>query len=168
MNLFGIGSIIEGVGKIADDLITSDEERLQIALKERAMDVGLMQGQIEVNKAEAQHKSMFVAGWRPFIGWVGGLALAYQFLLYPLMVWAWSALQAYDIIPCHLQPELISASIEGAKQAIALDQCSFKPPPTFNASELFAIVTGMLGIGGMRSFDKLKGTQTDNIPPPPK
>ncbi|MBW2015898.1 MAG: holin family protein [Deltaproteobacteria bacterium] len=140
MNLLGIGSIIQGVGKIADDLFTSDEERLKIALKEKEIEAELVKGQLEINRAEAQHKSIFVAGWRPFIGWVGGLALAYQFIIYPLMVWLWTLSQANN---------WISAEI--------------KPPPVFQAGPLFAIVTGMLGIGGMRSFDKLKKTQTDRI-----
>ena len=76
MNILGIGSIIKGVGKIADDLVTTREEKLQIALEEKAMDVSLMRGQIAINQAEARHGSVFVAGWRPFIGWVGGCALA--------------------------------------------------------------------------------------------
>ncbi len=147
MNLPGIGEIIGGVGKIADDLFTSDEERLTLELKQKeledrqlAREVGLVQGQLEINKAEAQHKSIFVAGWRPFIGWVGGLALAYQFLLYPLLVWIWAVLQANGTVPANLEP-----------------------PPTFDANVLFTIVTGMLGIGGMRSFDKLKKTDTTKV-----
>lgn len=164
MNLFGIGAIIDSVGKIADDLVTTKEERLQIALQERAMDVGLMQGQIEINKSEAQHKSIFVAGWRPFIGWVGGFALAYQFLLYPLLVWLWAVLQAKQVIPCHLDPSVVATAAnavgDGAK---ALTQCSFTPPPPLPSDALFAIVTGMLGIGGMRSYDKLKKTDTKKM-----
>lgn len=158
MNLFGIGKIIDGVGKIADDLHTSREEKLEIALKEREMDVSLMQGQIEINRAEAQHTSIFVAGWRPFIGWIGGLALAYQFLFYPFMIWAWAILQAYGHIPCHL-PEVIAST----NASIDLTQCSFTTPPNFDAGPLFAIITGMLGIGGMRSFDKLKNTDTKQV-----
>lgn len=157
MNILGIGSIIEGVGKIADDLITTKEEKLQIALQDRTMDVGLMQGQIEINKTEAQHGSLFVAGWRPFIGWVGGLALTYQFLLYPLLLWLWSVLQAYQVIPCHFEPTIVS---EAGK---SLAQCAFKPPPPLPTDALFAIVTGMLGIGGMRSYDKMKKTDTKKI-----
>lgn len=140
MNFLGIGSIIEGVGKIADDLFTSDEERLKVALQEKAIDAELVKGQLEINKAEALHKSVFVAGWRPFIGWVGGLALAYQFLLYPLLMWVWKILEVKEIIPSNIEP-----------------------PPVFEAGPLFAIISGMLGIGGMRSFDKLKKTQTDAI-----
>ncbi len=140
MNTIGIGSIVEGVGQIADDLFTSEEEKLKLRLQDKALDIGLMQGQLEVNKAEAQHKSLFVAGWRPFIGWVGGLALAYQFLLYPFLQWFWALAVANSWLP--------AGAIE---------------PQPFDAGPLFAIVTGMLGIGGMRSYDKLKNTESVNI-----
>lgn len=156
MNLLGVGSIVEGVGKIADDLFTSDEERLKISLQEKAIDADLIKGQLEINRAEAQHKSKFVAGWRPAIGWVGAIALAYQFVLYPLLVWIWALLQAKGVIPCHLE------AAEAVAQ-VAAQSCTFKPPPALDAGPLFAIVTGMLGIGGMRSFDKLKGTDTKQV-----
>ncbi len=143
MNLLGIGELVKGVGSIADDLFTSDEERLKIALQERQLDATLVQGQLEINKAEAQHKSIFVAGWRPFIGWVGALALAYQFLIYPLLIWIWAFAQAKDWLPKELAP-----------------------PPVFDSGPLFAIVTGMLGIGGMRSYDKLKKTDTKHVGAP--
>ena len=134
MNALGLGAIIEGVGKIADDLITSDEERLKVTLQEKQIDAALVQGHLEINKAEAQHKSIFVAAWRPFIGWVGGVALAYQFIGYPLLVWACAALGA-----------------------------GFEPPELAEADGLYPIILGMLGLGGMRSFDKMRGTQTDRI-----
>ena len=149
MNFLGLGSIIDSVGKVADDLITTKEEKLQIALKEKELDTALLQGQMEINKTEAQHGSVFVAGWRPFIGWIGGLALAYQFILYPLLVWAFALLQAWQVIPCDL-PGL----------AVSSGQCSVTAPPPLDASLLMTIVTGMLGIGGMRSFDKMKKTDT--------
>jgi hypothetical protein len=140
MNLLGIGAIIEGVGRIADDLITSDEERLKIALQEKVIEAELIKGQLEINKAEAQHKSIFVAGWRPAIGWVGASAMAYQFILYPLLTWIWSWAQAKGLLPANLAP-----------------------PPTLPADALWVIISGMLGIAGMRSFDKFRGTQTDRI-----
>jgi len=135
-NLLGLSPIIEGVGKIADDLITSDEERMKLALEEKALETGLIKGQLEINKVEAQHKSIFVAGWRPAIGWVGALALFYQFIIYPLLIWVWAW-----------------KHIEG------------EAPPPLDASTLMTVVTGMLGIAGMRSFDKFKGTQTDSLKP---
>ncbi len=140
MNFLGIGAIIEGVGKIADDLITSDEERLKVAIQEKVIDAELIKGQLEINKAEAQHQSLFVAGWRPAIGWVGAIAMAYQFILYPLLIWIWSWAQAKGTLPADLNA-----------------------PPTLPADALWVIISGMLGIAGMRSFDKLRGTQTDQI-----
>ncbi len=103
--------------------------------------VKLMAGQLEVNTQEAKHKSIFVAGWRPFIGWVGGGALAYQFVVYPLMLWGWTALQAAGHIP---------AGVEA--------------PPVLNTGALSTIITGMLGIGAMRSFDKKNKVSTESIP----
>jgi hypothetical protein len=135
MSLLGIGGIIEGVGKIADDLFTSDEERLKVSLQEKLIDAELVKGQLETNKAEAQHKSVFVAGWRPFIGWVGGISLSYQFVVYPLLTWGWALLQAHGYVPLTLEP-----------------------PPILDTEALWVVLTGMLGIAGMRSFDKLKKT----------
>jgi hypothetical protein len=140
MNLLGIGEVIGGVGKIADDLFTSDEERLKIKLQEQAPETELVKGQREINQAEAQYPTVFVAGWRPFIGWVGGIALAYQFILYPLMTWGWSFFQAKGWVPA-----------------------AQNPPPVLKADELWVILTGMLGIAGLRSFDKLKGTDTSGV-----
>ena len=133
------GSIIGGVGKIVDDLHTSKEEEIKAQHEDKELDVALKTGQMEVNKAEAQHKSVFVAGMRPFIGWVGGMALAWKFLLHPMSVWLLTLLQGMG----HL------AGIE--------------PPPSVNASELYPIILGMLGVGGMRSWDKVKGVATERI-----
>ena len=141
MDLIGIGSIIEGVGKVAGDLITTDKERLQMALEDRKLDLEEKRidqttdlAQVEVNKIEAASTSIFVAGWRPAVGWVGVLGLAYQFLGYPLMQWLWSFLQGVDIIPKGLQP-----------------------PPDLQTDQLMVLLSGLLGFGGMRSFEKSKG-----------
>lgn len=134
MNFFGIGTVIDSVGKIASDLITTDKERLDMALREKELDQRLDIAQIEVNKAEAQHSSIFVAGWRPAIGWIGAAAMAYQFLLYPLLLWGWTWMQGIGWIPRELQP-----------------------PPVLDADQLWVILSGILGIAGMRSFEKTKG-----------
>ena len=151
MDLLGMGKIVKDVGDVADDLFTSDEERLKIALEEKQIDASLQQGQMAVNTQESRHGSVFVAGWRPFIGWVGGIALAYQFVLYPLLAWILALFQAYGWLPCYIDP----AQITGG--------CTFIPPAVFDTGPLFAIVTGMLGIGGMRSYDKLKHTDTKRM-----
>jgi len=141
MDLIGIGSIIEGVGKVAGDLITTDKERLQMALEDRKLDLEQARidqatdlAQVEVNKIEASSNSLFVSGWRPAVGWVGVLGLAYQFLGYPLMQWVWSFGQGMDWIPKGLNP-----------------------PPDLQTDQLMVLLSGLLGFGGMRSFEKHKG-----------
>jgi len=84
--------------------------------------------QVEVNKQEAQHRSIFVAGWRPFVGWVCGIALAYHFILAPII--------------------LFSVSITGIQ---------IPELPSFNMETLTTVLLGMLGLGGLRSFEKYKG-----------
>jgi hypothetical protein len=139
--LLPIGDIVKGVTDIVDDLVTTKEEIRQLDIKEQKIEADIMMAQMEVNKAEAQHKSMFVAGWRPFIGWIGGIALAYQFIIYPILTWIWFWMMSKGNIP------------EG-----------MEPPPVLDTGALFAVITGMLGIGAMRSYDKVKGVDTKNIP----
>lgn len=134
MNFLGIGTVIESVGKVASDLITTDKERLELALREKELDQRLDLAQLDVNKTEAQHASLFVAGWRPAIGWIGAAAMAYQFLLYPLMLWGWTWMQGAGWIPKELTP-----------------------PPVLDADQLWVILSGMLGIAGLRSVEKVKG-----------
>lgn len=102
--------------------------------------VQLIQGQLKINAIEAAHPSLFVSGWRPFIGWVGGFSLAYAGFFYPLLTWLFTLLQALGVIPEEV-----------------------KPPPLIEAAVLGTIVGGMLGIGGMRSHDKAKGVDTKRI-----
>jgi hypothetical protein len=82
---------------------------------------------MEVNKVEAAHHSIFVAGWRPFIGWTCGTALALDFLVRPLAQWV----------------ILISENV------VIL--------PTLDTSQLMPILMGMLGLGTLRTYEKLKG-----------
>jgi hypothetical protein len=141
MNLIGIGSIIEGVGKVAGDLITTDQERLQMALEDRKLDLEEKRidqatdlAQVGINKIEAASTSLFVSGWRPAVGWVGVAGLTYQFLGYPLLQWVWAFGQGVDIIPKGLAA-----------------------PPDLQIEHLMTLLAGLLGFGGMRSFEKSKG-----------
>lgn len=129
MNLFSdvSASPIQAVGNVIDKLFTSDDERLD---KQLAMQRLLQQSaeiQAEINKVEAQHRSLFVAGWRPFIGWVCGFALAWHFIGYDLLRWAAAN---FDLLA---------------------------PPQLLGTSELMNIVFALLGLGGMRSFEKAIG-----------
>ena len=138
MNSSNMKTIVENVSKIGDDLATSDKERMQMAVQETVTATDLTKDPLKINKT--QQKSLFVAGWRPSIGWIGVMALAYQFIFYPLLTWIWALAQAKGTLPVDLAP-----------------------PPALQSEMLWVIVSGMLGIGGMRSFDKLKGTDTDRI-----
>lgn len=119
---------IEAVGNMLDQLFTSDKERLdkKAVLARIAQQPALVQS--EINKVEAAHKSVFVAGWRPFIGWVCGLALLYNFVLRDIMVWA-----------------------------LMLSRADTPPPPILHIDVLTTILYALLGLGGMRTFEKLQG-----------
>lgn len=101
----------------------SEAERAQLAAA-----VSIVQGQLDINKEEAKSASIFVAGWRPFIGWVCGFALAYTYIGYPMLIWALSIW----------------------KPGIA-------PPKLVTDNMLYELMFGMLGMAGLRSFDKSKG-----------
>lgn len=139
-NLFGAGDVVKAVGDTIDNIFTSDEERLekQLEIMKAQREYDYLESkliseqniaQTEVNKVEAASSSLFMAGWRPAIGWIGALALLYQFILYPLLLW----------LPVK------------------------EPPKPLDYTMLFTLITGMLGIAGLRSFDKLKGTDTTKI-----
>lgn len=84
MNPLLLGGIVETVGKVADDLFTSDEERAKAELDAYTAETARLSTQTEVNKIEAGSDSIFVAGWRPAVGWVCGSALAYAAILEPV------------------------------------------------------------------------------------
>ena len=129
-----VGGIIGAVGQVLDDLVTTDKERMDAQIELAKIDASLLTSQMDVNKAEAAHASIWVAGWRPGVGWVGVAAMAYQFLVYPMLVWCWALLQAKGWIPATLTP-----------------------PPMLDTDALWVILSGMLGIAGARTFEKVKG-----------
>lgn len=134
MNLLNISSIIDSVGKVAGDLITTDKEKMQLEIENRKLDQAIDIAQIQVNKEEAKSASLFVSGWRPAVGWIGAAALAYQFLAYPMLGWGWKWLQAMNYVPAEMSP-----------------------PPLLDAEQLWVMLSGILGIAGMRTFEKQKG-----------
>ena len=127
MNLNPIGGIVDGLAKGLDELFTSDEEREAAKLKLAT----LMQQphilQAVANIEGAKHRSVFVAGWRPCIGWVAALGLGYQFLVLPFA----GLINAYLKLPADL--------------------------PQLQGDQLMTLVLSLLGLGGMRTFEKFKG-----------
>lgn len=120
--------------KRAQEMRLLEELRQKGDLAELNAHVQLMVGQLEVNKAEAQHKSIFVAGWRPAVGWVCVTILAFNYVGVYLL-------------------EYLSTFAENPPAL----------PQRFDMTELWPVLLGMLGIGGMRSYDKKERTQTDSI-----
>ena len=123
-----LGPATELIGKFVEDKDQKNKLAHEIATMAERHAQELAKGQLEINKAEAQHRSIFVAGWRPFVGWTCGVALAWHFVLAPLTIFV-----------C-------------AYAGIALPDL-----PTFDMSSLLTVLMGMLGLGGMRSFEKAKG-----------
>jgi hypothetical protein len=119
---------IEAVGNVLDGLFTSDDERLshEEVLTRLAQQPNL--AQVELNKVEAAHRSIFVAGWRPAIGWVCALALLYQFVIQPLLAYA---MVIYN-------PDL-------------------PVPPSLDFAPLMTVVMALLGLGSLRTVEKLQG-----------
>lgn len=95
--------------------------------------VKLMLGQLEINKEEAKNKSIFVAGWRPGVGWICAFSLAYIAIIEPLARLV-ATLQGYE-----------------------------GPFPEIDTTITLQVLMGMLGLAAARSFDKMKGSQTDKI-----
>lgn len=89
--------------------------------------VAIVQGQLDINKAEAGSSSPFTSGWRPAIGWVCAAALACQYIARPLLAWV-------GIVIGHPFPDLPGID-----------------------DNLWQLMLGMLGLGGLRSFEKVKG-----------
>lgn len=126
--------------KRAEEMRKLEELKQRGDLAELDAHVKLMLAQLEINKTEAQHASVFVSGWRPAIGWVGMSSLAYAGFIHPMLTWIWFTCQALGYIPAEVNP-----------------------PPFIESGLLGTIVTGMLGIGGMRTYEKQNGTSKDAI-----
>ena len=124
---FGIDDAIAAALKILDKFVPDPQAR-QTAESELRSSLQLWdKGQTDVNAVEAANSNVFVSGWRPFIGWVCGLALAYQYVAAPILMWLAATLG----IPLASPPKLDDT--------------------------LWQLVFAMLGIGGLRTFEKLKG-----------
>lgn len=123
----GAAAPIEAIGSAFDKLFTSDEEKLdkQALLARVAQQPQLLQA--EINRIEAAHRSLFVAGWRPFIGWVCGLGFLWAFLGHPVFEWVVAA-----------------RGLDLTAPAIATDN-------------MMELVLALLGLGGLRTVEKLQG-----------
>jgi hypothetical protein len=122
--LFG-GDTIKAVGNVIDDMHFSGEEKEKLKLQMKEIDAKLQEKQLDINKAEASHRSVFVSGWRPFLGWVSGLSIGYVYLFQPIL-------------------DMILQMFQVQVDWVALD-----------LGQLMPLVLGMLGLGGLRTFEKV-------------
>ena len=111
------------------------------------------QGQIEINKVEAAHKSLFVAGWRPFIGWVCGVALAYAYIGQPMFEW----LVAIMDITRETTKEVLMA--DGTSEMQTVKQLI--KAPIIQVDTLYQLVLAMLGMATLRTYEKKNSVQRE-------
>jgi len=123
----GIGLIGNIIDKIVPDKAQADAAKLEFLRLEQTGELAQMTAQTEINKVEAASSSLFVAGWRPFIGWVCGLGCAWNWVFLPI-----------------------------AKLVILLLGYTITLSMA-DLSEMMPLLMGMLGIGGLRTYEKIKG-----------
>ena len=123
-----IGPATKLLGKFIEDKDTKNKLAHELATMAERHAQELAKSQIEVNKAEAQSRHWFVASWRPFIGWTCGIALMWLFVLSQFI--------------------LFFATMFGF---------SLPALPEFDMGSLMTVLMGMLGLGGLRTFEKYKG-----------
>lgn len=124
----------KAIDRIWPDATERDKMKLELfrlqqegALRELEVNLQMSQGQTAVNQVEATNSNIFVSGWRPFIGWICGFAFMYQFLLRPLIT--------------------VILSTKGIHEQA----------PALELGDLITILGGMLGLGTMRSVEKVVG-----------
>lgn len=119
--------------RIESMLITNEHVR---ALRE----IDLVEGQLKINLQEAKSGKTFVSGWRPYLGWGLGTALIYNFLLRPIV---------QSVI------NIVDAFITTDLSAVVLVE--------LDVEQLWPLLLGLLGIGGYRSFEKIKGVARKDL-----
>lgn len=129
-----LGPILDGVLRFIPDKNARAEAKEQFEGQMLSAMTNLVQGQLKINEVQASHGSIFVAGARPFIMWVCGVALGWNYLLQPIFNWV--------------------IFVNGMDVAAA---------PTLDTGELTTILLGMLGLGGLRTYEKRLGVARSDI-----
>lgn len=131
MSLDPVSALLDIGGKVIDrlwpDPVQAANAKLELIKLQQSGELAVIVGQLEINKAEAASASVFVSGWRPFIGWVCGAACAWNWIGLKIALFA----AAYFEHPLTLAPA--------------------------DLSEMMPVLMGMLGIGAMRTIEKLNG-----------
>lgn len=129
MALDPVTAIFDIGGKVIDrlwpDPTQAAQAKLELFKLQQSGELAQITGQLEINKTEAANASVFVSGWRPAIGWICGAALAYQYIIRPVV--SWGVIAAGHPLP---------------------------PMPGLDEN-LWQLLLGMLGLGGLRTFEKI-------------
>lgn len=121
-----LGKVID---RVLPDKAAADKAKAELLVMQTRGDLDQLMGQLEINKVEAAHQSIFVAGWRPASGWICNIGLVYTFLLQPLLTWASSI-------------------------------ASIPVPPAIPFDALYVLLGSLLGVGTLRTVDKIKGVSS--------
>ena len=122
-----IGPITELLSKVIPDKTERERLAYEISTLAERQAHEQMMAQLEVNKTEASHMSLYVAGWRPFIGWSCGLAMAFNYIGVPVV----ETVSVINGTPLTIDP--------------------------LDLEVMMPVLLGMLGLGGMRSYEKRNG-----------
>ncbi len=123
--MLGIGTKV--IDKLWPDPAQAAAAKLELFKLQQSGELAVITGQMEINKAEAANPSVFVSGWRPFIGWVCGAACAWNWIGLPMA----KAIAVYHQVPFALAPA--------------------------DLSEMMPVLIGLLGLGGLRTVEKIQG-----------
>jgi Holin of 3TMs, for gene-transfer release len=147
--LFNGGDLVKSAGEIADKLFTSDDEKAErkneaektkrefdirekeLEFRHEKLQADNSLSQIEVNKIEASNTSLFVSGWRPAVGWVCCLAMAYSYIIEPLLRFICKVFFSYS-----------------------------GDFPVLDLESIYPVLFGLLGLGAMRMNEKIKGVHS--------
>lgn len=128
MTIDPVTALLDIGGKVIDriwpDPTAAANAKFELFKLQQSGELAQIAGQLKINEEEAKHPSIFVSGWRPFVGWTCGVGLVYSFIGQPLLAWA-SNIANYPV------------------------------PPTLDLSTLLTILMGMLGLGGLRTYEKI-------------
>ncbi|HOX59659.1 MAG TPA: 3TM-type holin [Verrucomicrobiota bacterium] len=131
MDLTGLGAVADLAGNVINriwpDASEAEKAKLTVALAQLNAELETAKGQAAVNAVEAGNASVFVSGWRPAIGWLCAVALGYQYVVYPLLLWL-----------TVFWPHVIA-------------------PHPVTSDVLMELLFGMLGLAGLRSYEKVRG-----------
>jgi hypothetical protein len=122
--LLDVGSKL--IDRVWPDPTAAANAKFELFKLQQSGELSAIAGQMEINKVEAANPSVFVSGWRPFVGWICGVGLLYSFLGQPLLTWASSFFH-----------------ISG--------------PPSLDMGTLITVLGGLLGLGSLRTIEKLNG-----------